>query len=248
MLTACARARSLLVDAWIASVKASERLLPLPGGKIYDCFLFNNEIDLLRLRLLTLYDYVDYFVVCESATSFSGKPKPLFYSKYEDLFHESSGKIRHYIIPEPPRAAYVSNPANPSATTSEFWQRNQIIDAIRSARNSDLIMVSDVDEIPNPRQLQTVSKLCHYAHCTVFLKQSWHLLFLNVKVSGRHGTIFKSRSRHDNLLNDQWLGTFCCTAQKIRRHYRSIINTIWGMKWGSGFFSEQIPKKLRLAL
>jgi beta-1,4-mannosyl-glycoprotein beta-1,4-N-acetylglucosaminyltransferase len=47
--------------------------------KIYDCFPFFNELDILEIRLNELYDVVDYFVLVESRCSFSNNPKLLFY-------------------------------------------------------------------------------------------------------------------------------------------------------------------------
>jgi hypothetical protein len=44
--------------------------------KIYDCFTFFNENELLELRLMTLYNTVDYFVIVEAGQTFTGKPKP----------------------------------------------------------------------------------------------------------------------------------------------------------------------------
>ena len=35
-------------------------------NKIYDCFNFFNELDILELRLNILYDVVDYFIIVES--------------------------------------------------------------------------------------------------------------------------------------------------------------------------------------
>ena len=46
-------------------------------NKIYDCFMFNNEIDLLNIRLNILNEYVDYFVIVESAETHSGLKKKL---------------------------------------------------------------------------------------------------------------------------------------------------------------------------
>ena len=46
--------------------------------KIYDCFNFFNELDILELRLNILYDYVDYFVIVESSVTHSGQPKPFY--------------------------------------------------------------------------------------------------------------------------------------------------------------------------
>ena len=45
--------------------------------KIYDCFTFYNEFDLLELRLRETSDLVDYFVVVEANTTFQNQPKEL---------------------------------------------------------------------------------------------------------------------------------------------------------------------------
>jgi len=37
---------------------------------IYDCFLINDELDLLELRLEYMFDQVDYFVIAESSQTF----------------------------------------------------------------------------------------------------------------------------------------------------------------------------------
>ena len=49
--------------------------------RIFDVFLFFNELDLLELRFKTLYPIVDYFIVTELCETFSGKPKNFFLIK-----------------------------------------------------------------------------------------------------------------------------------------------------------------------
>ena len=49
--------------------------------KIYDCFLFFNELELLEIRLNVLKDIVDYFVLVESTKTFTNQDKPLHYQK-----------------------------------------------------------------------------------------------------------------------------------------------------------------------
>ena len=41
--------------------------------KIYDCFTFYNELDLLELRLRETYDHVDVFVIAEATRTFQGR-------------------------------------------------------------------------------------------------------------------------------------------------------------------------------
>ena len=52
--------------------------------KIYDCFLFFNELDLLEIRLNVLNDYVDYFVLVEATQTFTNKDKPLYYKENKE--------------------------------------------------------------------------------------------------------------------------------------------------------------------
>ena len=52
--------------------------------KIYDCFLFFQEIELLKLRLDYLYDHVDFFIIVESAQTFSGREKEFEFQKIKD--------------------------------------------------------------------------------------------------------------------------------------------------------------------
>jgi hypothetical protein len=43
--------------------------------KVYDCFTFFNELDLLELRLTECYNDADYFVIAEANTTFTGVAK-----------------------------------------------------------------------------------------------------------------------------------------------------------------------------
>ena len=63
--------------------------------KVYDCFMFFNELDLLQLRLETLNPYIDYFVISECDSTFSGLDKPFFYEKNKEKFSKFADKIIH---------------------------------------------------------------------------------------------------------------------------------------------------------
>ena len=54
--------------------------------KIVDGFIFFNELSTLNLRLHTLNDYVDYFVIVESGLTHAGNPRPLYYYETESCF------------------------------------------------------------------------------------------------------------------------------------------------------------------
>jgi beta-1,4-mannosyl-glycoprotein beta-1,4-N-acetylglucosaminyltransferase len=125
--------------------------------KIIDSFIFYNELDLLYYRLSILDEYVDYFILVESTHTFSGCPKPLFYSNNKDKFANFNNKIIHVIVDDIPykypRIDYKLN----QQWENEYYQRNCIkkgLDKIRNILNDDdIIITSDVDEIPNPQIL-----------------------------------------------------------------------------------------------
>jgi beta-1,4-mannosyl-glycoprotein beta-1,4-N-acetylglucosaminyltransferase len=114
--------------------------------RIYDCFCFFNEVDLLKLRLETLESMVDVFVVIEATKTFTGRDKPLHYDPR--LFSEHAEKIRHIVIDKFPFD--FSDPWR-----AERYQRNSIIQGLGDARPQDWILVGDVDEIPDPGRVQS---------------------------------------------------------------------------------------------
>jgi beta-1,4-mannosyl-glycoprotein beta-1,4-N-acetylglucosaminyltransferase len=112
--------------------------------KIYDCFCYFNEDLLLELRLETLWDHVDYFVICESVLTISGLPKPLFFDS--NKFKKYESKIRHLIVKDYPFDTT-------DAWRNERWQRDYLINGLYDAKPDDWIILSDVDEIPRPQAL-----------------------------------------------------------------------------------------------
>ena len=72
--------------------------------KIYDCFLFFNELDLLEFRLEMLNDYVDYFVIIESNVTFSGKEKEFVLENNIKRFEKYKDKIIYKKISDTPKS------------------------------------------------------------------------------------------------------------------------------------------------
>lgn len=116
--------------------------------KIYDCFTFFNEFELLELRLESLWDLVDYFVIVEANKTHANEPKPFNFFERQKDFKKYFKKIR-----------YVMDDSEVPYTGVGDWsiennQRNNIIQGLQDAEPDDLIMISDVDEIPNPNTLK----------------------------------------------------------------------------------------------
>ncbi len=124
-------------------------------NKIIDCFLFYNELDLLYYRLNILNDYVDYFIIIESTHTFTGKEKKLFYSENKHLFKDFEQKIIHIIVNDMPYIYPNININNRNQWDNEIHQRNCITHGIEYIKdrlnNNDIIVISDLDEIPDPK-------------------------------------------------------------------------------------------------
>jgi len=109
--------------------------------KIFDCFPFYNEYDLLRLRMACLEGVVDGFVAVEAHQTHAGKPKPLY------LSGEGPADLRGH----PKLSVHaVDLPVGFSDWERDQHQREAIGDALRAlgAAPDDVVLVSDVDEIP----------------------------------------------------------------------------------------------------
>ena len=115
---------------------------------VYDCFIFFNELDLLELRLNILDAVVDKFVLVEATRTFQGKEKPLFFFDNKHRFKDFLGKIIHVVVAE-----YPDNPGK-DPWVLENHQRSMIKEGLRNCDSSDVILISDVDEIPDPVRIR----------------------------------------------------------------------------------------------
>ncbi len=134
---------------------------------IYDCFLYYDEDMLLDIRLNTLANVVDYFVIVESTHTFTGKPKKLNFdiSKYEK-FKE---KIIYVVFNDLP-IVKDEKLGEFDAWKNEAATRNAIMRGLKNAKDNDIIMVSDVDEIFNPNIIDKINpkRLCTILHMPYF--------------------------------------------------------------------------------
>jgi hypothetical protein len=118
--------------------------------KVYDCFTFFNELDLLEIRLQELYDVVDYFVVTESNMSHSGKPKEYTLLENMSRFEQWSDKIR--------RIAVDDMPVTDNSWVREKFQRDALNRGLTDVENDDLIIISDLDEIPRADIIEMIKE------------------------------------------------------------------------------------------
>ena len=117
---------------------------------IYDCFTFFNELDLLEIRLHTLKDVVDKFVIAEATRTHTGKPKNLVFAENRMRFSEFEAKIIYIRVDDLLSEEEVAKDIYNLPWVNENRQRNALIKGLVNAGDNDVVMISDVDEIPNP--------------------------------------------------------------------------------------------------
>jgi len=121
---------------------------------IIDAFIFYNEVELLLYRLELLHEVVDYFVIVESTLTHVGKPKEMYFDK--SLLERFSNKIIYIIVDDLPFPEEIYDVTLNHHLLNEIFQRNCIqrgIDKL-NLNDSDYIIVTDIDEIPDPNTIK----------------------------------------------------------------------------------------------
>lgn len=124
-------------------------------GAIYDCFTFYNELELLKLRFEELYDVVDFFVLAEGETSFTGNPKLLYFAENIQEFEKYNDKIIHLIVKD---FSSLTGDKNTDHWNREIHSRDYMMEALKNCQEDDIIFISDVDEIPRATCVVEIEK------------------------------------------------------------------------------------------
>ncbi len=207
--------------------------------KIFDCFTFFNELDLLEFRLRFLNEYVDHFVIAESNLTHNGKPKPFYYQEAKERFKAWEHKIIYLPVTQSLEGHVFAkedkyNPES-SAWKLENEQRNALLMAAGHMQDTDLVLVSDLDEIPDP----VVLKKINMQELPVAFSLLFHYYFMNCQNTG------ESR---------WWNGCIAATARQFKditpqglRNNRDIYPAIGSAGWHFSFLGgvEKIKYKLR---
>ena len=173
---------------------------------VYDCIPFFNEIDILKLRLNVLNPYVDRFVIEEATMTFSGEPKELCFEKNKEMFKDYLDKITYIVVDDTPKEAVTHE--------RDYFQKNHLIDGLKDATEEDVIIMSDVDEIPNPVVLKNIidnfdkSKVYHLAQRNFYA-------FVNMEE--KSGSLMSITGDFPEIAKEdrKWLGTKICNINNI---------------------------------
>ena len=123
--------------------------------RIYEGFLFNDEVDMLEIHMRELARTVDYFIIVESELTFTNHEKRLVFADVRHKFADMEDQIIYILM-------NTSRDANP--WVNENAQRQAIFQAgLHSekapVREGDIVIVTDIDEIVRPSILQAL-KMC----------------------------------------------------------------------------------------
>ena len=187
--------------------------------RIYDCFPFFNEIDLLKIRIEELKDVVDKFILVEATKTHSGQPKPLYYKDFIHEFAEYQDKIIHYIVDDMPEVQ------NNHRWPLENYQRDCIGLALieLQCQDEDIILVSDADEIPRKDKINEAIQLLSNNDFVIFT----HDLYAH---------------NLDNLQSEWWCGTVACKYKTFNQRTATQVRRSDGGNWASdskaGYINE----------
>jgi len=200
--------------------------------KVYDCFIFFDELDLLEMRFRILDEVVDYFVLVEATKTKSRESKELFFLKNKERFKKWKEKIIHIIVEDMPKKGKITfgnkwqldSKLNLGRWKLETYQINQIKRGLKNAKNNDIILVSDVDEIPHPNEFEKMKKLLD-ENLIIGFSQNFYYYYLNgFKYAGWIGT---KACKYENFKKN-----FANSAARVRRMrgWKNRIKRIFGKK------------------
>ena len=162
--------------------------------KVFDCFMYFDEDLVLDIRLNTLNHRVDKFIIAEATKTHSGKDKKLNF-KIEN-FSKFKDKIRYVVVDDLPINVKSAKKNWHENHIRDQFQRNALEKGYRDSNDEDLIMISDIDEIPNPKKLDEFNIKNKYA---CFLQKN-----------------FQSKINLLNVTDGYWPGTKICQKKYLK--------------------------------
>jgi len=198
--------------------------------RTFDCFIFHNEIDILKLRLDYLKDTVDFFVIVESKLTFTNKEKKKYYAlEYINKVPDSLRKKIRYVQlnPQDFPEEIKNNPWE-----MEYFVRNSISLALNDISYFDFLWISDADEIPNKNnvfKLGSLSMFFSYYKMNYLKRFSWNY---SKAILGKHIKNYKPQFLRLNkwkfgfkVRNGGWHFSFLMSPKMIREKVKSYAHT-----------------------
>ena len=165
---------------------------------VYDCFQFFNELDILKIRLNVLSPVVDRFVISEATETFSGLKKPLYYEENKELFAAFQDKIVHVVVDDTPKGA------GWGTHERDTFQKNAVTRGLKDCTDDDIVIFSDLDEIPNPDKIREIlqnfqeDKIYHFAQ---------RLFYCYLNMEEVSGSLLSYAGEFEGVERKKWIGT-----------------------------------------
>jgi beta-1,4-mannosyl-glycoprotein beta-1,4-N-acetylglucosaminyltransferase len=183
---------------------------------IYDCFIFNNELDLLEIRINELKHMEVTHVLVQANKTFTGNPRAFI-----DIPHARVMDIRVTDMPE-----------GNDPWERERHQRNAIMRGLGAAKDDDIVIIADSDELPSARAITEFNDK-HYKYAGIVMDM-YHY-FLNCKTDNKwgHAKIMKY-----SFLRGNWV------PEEVRHMgYEYSVTGGWHMTYMGGV--EAVKNKIR---
>jgi len=171
---------------------------------VYDCFQFFNELDILKIRLNVLSTVVDRFVISEATETFSGLKKPLYYEENKALFAEFADRIIHVVVEDTPQG---------DTHYRDTFQKNAVTRGLKGCTDDDIILFSDLDEIPNPDKIKEIlqnfqeDKIYHFAQ---------RLFYCYLNMEEVSGSLLSYAGEFEGVARKKWIGTKMLSYKLLR--------------------------------
>jgi len=196
--------------------------------------MYFDEDLLLDLRLNILNNYVSKFVITEATYTHSGTKKKL---KFDiNNFKQFKDKIKYIVVDEqPPNILQINNDDDLEKKGQKLilngyardnYQRNRLADGIKEVSPDDIIIVSDLDEIPNLTKInfnQIKNNIIQFKQKMFYYKLN--LYYPNFDWFG------SKACKKKNLISPQWLRNI-----KSKKYSKFRIDLILNKKKYSDIF------------
>ena len=195
---------------------------------IYDCFMYYDEDLLLDIRLNSLEKFVKKFVITEATYTHNGENKKLNFDI--NKFKRFKDKIIYIIVDKQPKNILELKKGDTREKIGEklilngmardYFQRENLAKGLVDAKDEDLILISDLDEIPNLESLNfknIKNNIIIFEQKIFYYKLN--LLYDNFLWQGTRAI------KNKNLLSPQWLRNI-----KSKKYPRWRIDTIFSKK------------------
>ena len=201
---------------------------------IYDCFMYFDEDLLLDIRLNTLNNYVKKFIITEATYTHNGSKKKLNFDL--NKFQKFKDKIIYLVVDNQPENIMKLSEEDSKEEKGEklilngmardYFQRENLSRGIKFAEDDDLIIISDLDEIPNLKNLNSKE----IKDNIVIFEQKMFYYKLNLFYED-YNWMGSKATKKKNFLSPQWIRNI-----KGRKYSRWRIDTFFSKKKYSNLY------------